>query len=229
MPDAPMIIEDWDRLTFRVNREAYRSDEIFASDRDTVWLHSWLYLGNETEIADPNDFVVRTLAGRPLIFCRDSTGQVQAFLNSCPHRGTVLCRETQGSTKLFQCFYHAWTFRNTGDVAAIPDRQAYESGDDFDETMKLRSVPRLAIHEGFVFVSFDPHGPPLLDHLGEAADYLTMVEQQHAGGMTTLPGVQLYSVRGNWKLAVENAMDGYHFSPTHNTFVGYLRESGFAV
>jgi phenylpropionate dioxygenase-like ring-hydroxylating dioxygenase large terminal subunit len=36
-------------------------------------------------------------------------------------------------------------------------------------------------------------------------------------------------VRGNWKLAVENAMDGYHFSPTHNTFVGYLRESGFAV
>ncbi len=24
-------------------------------------------------------------------------------------------------------------------------------------------------------------------------------------------------------------MDGYHFSPTHNTFVGYLRESGFAV
>src|SRR5256885_5637864 len=144
MPDAPMIIEDWDRLTFRVNREAYRSDEIFARERDTVWLHSWLYLGHETEIADPNDFVVRTLAGRPLIFCRDSTGQVRAFLNSCPHRGTVLCRETQGSSKLFQCFYHAWTFRNTGDVAAIPDRQAYGSGDGFDETMKLRFVPPLA-------------------------------------------------------------------------------------
>ena len=56
-----------------------------------------------------------------------------------------------------------------------------------------------------------------------------MIEDQHEGGMTTLPGVQLYGVRGNWKLAVENAMDGYHFSPTHNTFVGYLRESGFAV
>jgi p-cumate 2,3-dioxygenase alpha subunit len=236
MPDAsqlevavPLILEDWDRLTFRVNREAYRSERVFAREREAIWLRHWLYLGHETEIANPNDFVVRTLAGRPLIFCRDSAGEVHAFLNACPHRGTVLCRETQGSSKLFQCFYHAWTFRNTGDVAAIPDEQAYHASEDFRETMRLRAVPRLASHEGFVFVSFNPDVPPLLEYLGEAADYMTMIEEQHADGMQTLPGVQLYSVRGNWKLAVENAMDGYHFSPTHNTFVGYLRESGFAV
>jgi benzoate/toluate 1,2-dioxygenase alpha subunit len=226
---SPMIVEDWERLTFRVNREAYRADAVFARERANIWLHSWLYLGHETEIAEPNDFKVRTLAGRPLIFCRDSTGEVHAWLNSCPHRGTILCRDTEGSSKLFQCFYHAWTFRNTGDVAAIPDNSAYESLDALNETMKLRPVPRLESHAGFVFVAFDPDVPPLLDHLGAAADYMTMIEQQHEGGMTTLPGVQLYGVRGNWKLAVENAMDGYHFSPTHNTFVGYLRESGFAV
>jgi phenylpropionate dioxygenase-like ring-hydroxylating dioxygenase large terminal subunit len=226
---VPMILEDWDRLTFRVNREAYRSEGIFARELAAIWSRNWLYLGHETEVANPNDFVVRTLAGRPLIFCRDSAGEIRAFLNSCPHRGTVLCRETQGSSKLFQCFYHAWTFRNTGDVAAIPDEQAYQASENFRETMKLRAVPRLESHAGFVFVSFNPDVPPLLDHLGAAADYMSMVEEQHEGGMRTLPGVQLYSVRGNWKLAVENAMDGYHFSPTHNTFVGYLRESGFAV
>ncbi|WP_283138330.1 aromatic ring-hydroxylating oxygenase subunit alpha [Rhizohabitans arisaemae] len=226
---APMIIEDWNRLTFRVNRAAYRSDEVFARERELIWLRNWLYLGHETEIANPNDFKVRTVAGRPLIFCRDTAGEVRAFLNSCPHRGTVLCRDTEGSSKLFQCFYHAWTFRNNGDVAAIPDEAAYESGENLRETMRLRTVPRLAIHEGYVFISFDPDVPPLLDHLGDAADYMTMIEQQHVGGVQTLPGVQLYGVRGNWKLAVENAMDGYHFAPTHNTFVGYLRENGFAV
>lgn len=226
---TPMVVEDWNRLTFRVNREAYRSAEIFAREREEIWLKSWLYLGHETEIAAPDDFRIRTLAGRPLIFCRDSGGEVRAWLNSCPHRGTVLCRATEGSSKLFQCFYHAWTFRNNGEVAAIPDDEAYEGADDLRATMRLRPVPRLESHEGYVFVSFDPAVPPLLEYLGDAADYLTMIEEQHASGMTTLPGVQLYSVRGNWKLAVENAMDGYHFSPTHNTFVGYLRESGFAV
>jgi benzoate/toluate 1,2-dioxygenase alpha subunit len=228
-PRGPMIVEDWEHLTFRVNREAYRSAAIFAAERDRIWMHTWLYLGHESEIGEPNDFTVRTVAGRPLIFCRDSDGEVHAFLNSCPHRGTVLCREREGSTKFFQCFYHAWTFRNNGDVASIPDADAYESSDRFRSLMSLRAVPRLGIHEGYVFVSFDPDVPPLLEHLGDAADYMRMIEQQHVGGMTTLPGVQLYSVRGNWKLAVENAMDGYHFSPTHNTFVGYLRESGFAV
>lgn len=228
-PTAAMIVENWDRLTFRVNRAAYRSDEIFDRERSQIWMQTWLYLGHETEIAHRNDFKVRTIAGRPLIFCRDTAGEIHAFLNSCPHRGTVICRETEGSAKHFQCFYHAWTFRNNGEVSSIPDADAYESSEDFRALMSLRAVPRLEIHEGYVFISFNPDVPPLLDHLGGVADYMTMIEQQHVGGMTTLPGVQLYSVRGNWKLAVENAMDGYHFSPTHNTFVGYLRESGFAV
>lgn len=229
MVDAPLIVEDWDRLTFRVNREAYRSASIFEQERDKIWMHSWLYLGHESELPDPDDFKARTIAGRPLIFCRDSAGQVHAYLNSCPHRGTILCREREGSTKHFQCFYHAWTFRNSGEVSSIPDADAYESSEEFRALMSLREVARIDSHEGYVFISFDPDVPPLLEHLGAAAEYMTMIEQQHDGGMQTLPGVQLYSVLGNWKLAVENAMDGYHFSPTHNTFVGYLRESGFKV
>ena len=60
-------------------------------------------------------------------------------------------------------------------------------------------------------------------------DIISMATLQTPLGMTAMPGVQRYSVKGNWKLGVENAMDGYHFAPTHNTFVGYLRESGYAV
>jgi benzoate/toluate 1,2-dioxygenase alpha subunit len=225
----PLIIEDWNKLAFRVNRAAYRSAEIFDREREQIWLHTWLYLGHETEIPEPDDFKVRTLAGRQLIFCRDYEGQIRVFLNSCPHRGTVLCREREGSAKHFQCFYHAWVFRNDGEIAALPDDTAYECADDFRASMALRTVPRVDSHEGYVFVCFDPGAPPLPEHLGATADYLTMIGQQHQGGMTTLPGVQLYGVRGNWKLAVENAMDGYHFAPTHNTFVGYLRETGFPV
>jgi phenylpropionate dioxygenase-like ring-hydroxylating dioxygenase large terminal subunit len=224
----PLVVQDWDDLTFRVHRRAYRDEELFDRERRAIWDRAWLYLGHETELPDPNDFKVRTLGGRPLIFCRDSAGELHAFLNSCPHRGTVLCRESEGSRKLFQCFYHAWTFRNDGDVAAIPDPGAYPD-EAFRDSMRLRSVARLEVCEGFVFVSFTADVPPLQEWLGDAADYLRMVGEQHVAGMEVLPGTQLYGVRGNWKLAVENAMDGYHFSPTHNTFVGYLRETGFAV
>ena len=31
-----------------------------------------------------------------------ATDRVRAYLNACPHRGTVLCRETEGNAKTFQ-------------------------------------------------------------------------------------------------------------------------------
>jgi phenylpropionate dioxygenase-like ring-hydroxylating dioxygenase large terminal subunit len=224
-----LVTQDWDALTFKVHRGAYREDAVFNRERNEIWGHTWLYLGHETEIPEAGDFKTRTLGGRPLIFVRDRNGEVQAYLNACPHRGTILCRETEGRTKNFQCFYHAWTFRNSGELAALPDSDAYPADSEFVDSLSLRRVARLGIHEGFVFVSFDADVPELLDHLGDAADYMSMTASIGKDGMTTLPGVQKYSVRGNWKLAVENAMDGYHFAPTHNTFVGYLRETGFAV
>ncbi|GAA4718183.1 aromatic ring-hydroxylating oxygenase subunit alpha [Phytohabitans rumicis] len=224
-----VVEEDWDALTFRVHRSAYRSAEVFAREQARIWGSTWLYLGHETEIPNPGDFKTRTLGGRPLIFCRDSAGVVRAFYNACTHRGTILCRHEEGNTKFFQCFYHAWAFTNAGALHALPDDEAYPDVPAFKERMALRQVPRLATHEGFVFVAFSPDVPDLMTHLGRAAHYMSLTARIGAEGMTTLPGVQLYSVKGNWKLAVENAMDGYHFAPTHNTFVGYLRETGFAV
>ena len=120
---SPYIFEDWDARIFRVNREVFRSEEIFARER-RLWDRLWLYLGHETEVPKPGDFKVRTLAGRPLIFARDSKGQVRAYLNACPHRGTILCRETEGNAKTYQCFYHAWTFANTGELVRVSIGQA---------------------------------------------------------------------------------------------------------
>lgn len=226
---GPYIVEDWDQRIFRVNRDVFRSPELFARERRLVWDRAWLYLGHETELPKPGDFKQRTLAGRPLIFCRDSQGRARAYLNACPHRGTILCRETEGNAKTFQCFYHAWTFANTGELVGIPDAEAYPEEWSFVETMGLREVPRVENYRGFVFVSFDPSVRPLPDHLADARDFLDLMVDHSERGLEVIPGTHLYGIRGNWKLAVENAMDGYHFSPTHITFVEYLKTTGYVT
>lgn len=226
---ATFLHDEPSTLSFKVNREAYRSNAVFNSERNEIWNGTWLYLGHETELPKPGDFKIRTLGGRPLIFVRDSGGVIRAFYNACPHRGTILCREAEGNKKNFQCFYHAWAFSNSGDLVALPGPEAYAADEKFKADHGLRPVQRLGIHEGFVFVAFTEQVPDLLEHLGQAADYISMTAQIGADGMETLPGVQHYSVKGNWKLTVENGLDGYHFAPTHNTFVGYLRETGFQV
>src|SRR5688572_20934835 len=103
------IREDRDANTFRVNRAALRDAEVFRLEQERIWAHSWLYLGHESEIGQRGDYRVRTLGGRPLIFCRDDEGRVHAYFNSCPHRGTTICRDDGGNARFFRCFYHAWT------------------------------------------------------------------------------------------------------------------------
>lgn len=226
---SSLVREDRDARVFRVHRSALRSPEVFARERERIFARSWLYVGHESELAAPGDFLVRMVGGRQVIFCRDEDGAIRIWLNTCPHRGTTLCRESGGNARFFRCFYHAWSFSPSGALVSLPGKEAYPADDDFRDRLGLRPAPRFATRSGFVFLSYAVDGPDLDDHLAGAGDHLDLVADHSSTGMEVLPGTQKYGVKGNWKLAVENAMDGYHFTPTHITFVDYLKESGFAT
>lgn len=221
--------EDVERGVFRVHRSAYRSPSVFEAERRRIWERCWLYLGHTSELPEAGDYLVRTVGGRPLIFLRDGDGRIRAFLNACPHRGTEVCRDAGGHTQRFRCFYHAWTFDTTGKLISLPSPSSYPSGSSFKERLGLRPVAKLAIERDFVFISFDPGAPDLRQYLGGAADFLALVADHSSIGMEVIPGTQRYRSRANWKLGIENAMDGYHFAPSHITFLEYLRRTGFTT
>ncbi|MGA8296241.1 MAG: aromatic ring-hydroxylating dioxygenase subunit alpha [Acidimicrobiales bacterium] len=223
------IREDWDAGIFRVHRDAFRSQEVFEREQEALWSDGWLFLGHTTELVQPGDYKVRKLGGRPLIFLRDVNGVIRAFLNSCPHRGTTVCREEEGNARHLRCFYHAWTFDTEGRLVSLPSPDAYPDSDDFRSRLGLRPVAQLEILRDFVFVSFNPDAPPLAEYLGPAAEFIHLVADQSAVGMRALEGTQRYTARANWKLLVENAMDGYHFAPSHVTFLEYLKRTGYTT
>jgi benzoate/toluate 1,2-dioxygenase alpha subunit len=223
------IDEDLPAGIFRVHRSAYRDDAVFAAERQRIWGRCWLFLGHTSELPSPGDFKLRTIGGRQLIFLRDEDGGIRAFLNSCPHRGTAVCREPEGNARHLRCFYHAWTFDTRGRLVSLPSPEAYPQDSSFRARLGLRPVGRLEVLRDFVFISFDPAGPPLDAYLGPARDYFELVADHSEAGMRVVPGTQHYLSRANWKLGVENAMDGYHFGPSHITFVEYLKRTGFTT
>jgi len=225
----PYIDEDVSAGIFRVHRRAYRDPSVFATERARLWGRCWLYLGHASEVPTAGDFLLRVIGGRELIFLRDIQGVLRAYLNSCPHRGTAVCREPAGHAQRFRCFYHAWTFDTEGRLVSLPSPEAYQDRSAMRERLGLRSVPRLEVLHDFVFISFDPEAADLATYLGEAADFLELVADHSEAGMRVVPGVQRYSSRANWKLGVENAMDGYHFAPSHITFLEYLQRTGFVT
>ncbi len=219
------VDDDVQRGLFRVQREAFLSDEILELERARIFDRSWLYLGHESEVAQPGDFRVRELGARRVIFVRGRDGVVRALLNACTHRGAEVCRERGGHANSFQCFYHGWTFRNDGTLIGVPGEEAYGPGFS-REKLGLPEANRLESYRGFFFVSFDPDIVPLREYLAGAAEYLDLVADQSELGMEIVGGTQSYAINANWKLLVENSYDGYHAQVAHARYLKYLAASG---
>ena len=220
-----LIKDDPAGRVFQVNRMAMTSQDIFAREQRRIFDRCWLYLGHESEIPQSGDFRTRTLVGRPLIFCRGEDGKARALINSCPHRGAMVCREKQGNAKAFHCLYHSWSFKNTGEILDLPGAEAYSGAFD-SRAFSLAPVPRQASYRGFFFICFNRDAQPLEDYLAGAKDYLDAVADQGEQGMEVIAGTQLYCARANWKLLVENSIDFYHTVPLHKTYFKFLKDFG---
>jgi p-cumate 2,3-dioxygenase alpha subunit len=213
-------------LSFSVNREVFVSRDILEREREAVFGRCWIYVGHASELRSPGDFKTRTVAGRPVIFCRDRNGQVRCFINSCRHRGAMVCRERDGNARNFFCMYHGWTYNTDGTLRNVPGEESYPAG--FDKSaMGLVPVARLASYRDFYFVSFDPDVIDLETYLAGAKPYIDLVvDQSPSGRMEIISGVQEYDIKANWKLLVENSVDDYHLLATHATWLNYMRNSG---
>jgi p-cumate 2,3-dioxygenase subunit alpha len=216
------VAEDIPAGTFRVNRAALADEDVFQDEMRSIFDRCWLYVGHESEIPKPGDFRARDVGNRPLVFWHGYDGVKRVFYNTCRHRGALVCRVPEGNTRSMSCFYHAWTYGSTGALNGLPSEEGY--GPTFDRaSMGLHSPAKVESYRGFVFACFDPGAVDLRTYLAGAADYLDLVADQ-AEVMEVVPGAHEFSADANWKLFVENSLDGYHLMPVHITYFEYLEK-----
>ncbi|HUZ74864.1 MAG TPA: aromatic ring-hydroxylating dioxygenase subunit alpha [Stellaceae bacterium] len=220
------VIEDRERMTFSVDRETLVSPDVLEREHRAIFETCWIYVGHGSEVAHPGDFKSRLVAGRPIILCRDRQNAVRCFLNTCRHRGALVCTEREGTTRYFTCRYHGWTYDTDGSLHNVPGEDAY--GANFDRAgLGLVPAPRLEAYRDFYFLNLDPNAVALDTYLAGAKEYIDLVvEQSPSGQLEVIAGAQEYDIRANWKLLVENSVDDYHLPTTHTTWLNYMRSAG---
>ena len=119
------IMDDQDAGLFRVNRRAFTDPECLADERRRIFDKCWIYVGHESEVPHAGDYRSRNVAGRPMILVRGDDSVVRVLLNTCTHRGSLVCRQKSGNAKTFQCPYHAWTFNSRGQLVGVPGEDSY--------------------------------------------------------------------------------------------------------
>ncbi len=225
MITPPYVIDDRETPRFRVHRGTMVDDDVLELERKNIFDRSWLYVGHESEIENPHDFRTRNVGGRPIIFQRDTAGQVRVFVNSCPHRGMQIETRGEGHGRFLKCFYHGWSFNTEGDLVALPGEEAY--GENFDRhNLCLVRPAKVESFRGFVFLSWAESIVDLQTYLAGACDILDLFADQSEEGMQVIGGSHLYAARSNWKLLSENSADGYHALTTHHRYLAMLKDSG---
>lgn len=218
----------WDELVRedRVHRSLYTDPAVFAEEMQRVFGgESWVYLAHESQLPKPHSFQSVRMGLRQVLVTRDRDGELHAVFNRCAHRAATVCREESGIAKSFQCPYHGWTFRNTGELVGVPWPQGYA---DFDKAeFGLTAVTRVEGYRGFVFGTMNPDAPSVEDYLGQAAPWLDYwIDRAPGGEVQVLAGAYRMGYRGNWKLAYDNAGDGYHPSFSHRSLLEMAARMG---
>ena len=172
-------------------------------------------VGHESEVRRPGDFKTLHMGTQPIILSRDEDGELHVLLNSCRHRGALVCRSERGNTKSFECLYHAWTYNLDGSLAGLPKEEGY--GASFQKKdVRLWRAPRIETFCGLIFACLDENVMPLLEFLGPAAEFIELALKSGDEGEVT--GINEYRYQGNWKLHLDNTIDGYHVRYLHRFF-----------
>ncbi len=207
----------------KIHASLYTDPHIFEQELEKIFYRVWVFVGHDSEVPEPGDYVTRQIGRQPVLMVRDKAGAVSVFLNRCAHRGTLVCPAESGNARAFTCPYHGWTYDLSGQLTGVPFPGAY--GPDFNKgDHHLPRAARCDSYRGFVFASLNPEGPSLADHLGIASRLIDRAcDLSPEGELDLSAGWVKHRYMSNWKMIPENDTDGYHLGFVHRSV---LRSAG---
>ena len=206
----------------------YTYPAILAIEKTRIFQRTWQLVGTLSQpcgevngvtrtIADPETHFTADVSGEPIIIVRDKQGTLRAFSNVCRHRAGPIALGS-GCKNVLRCQYHGWTYTLDGRLIGTPDVEGVEF---FDRSTMGMFPLRCETWEQFIFINFDPNTEPLSTFLGQ------IPEQSRGFQFSGLEMVERrdYIINCNWKVYVDNYLEGYHIPIAHP---GLMREIDYS-
>lgn len=215
------LVRDQAKGEYRLDREVFTDEALFELEMRHIFEGNWVYVAHESQLSKPHDFLTTTIGRQPVVLTKQTDGQIGGFVNVCSHRGARVCREKRGNQKIFSCGFHGWSYDSAGRLVNVTDEKGGAYPPNFDrKKLGLKPVARLENYRGFIFASLNPDVVPLREYLAGARTFIDLYADQSPGGkFELLRGATRYTYRGNWKLQVENGLDGYHVNAVHANYM----------
>ncbi len=203
---------------YSLDAPLYNDPHMFRVDMEEIFQKEWLFVGMTSEIPKRGDYITVEIGQNPVLIIRDADGSVNAFHNTCRHRGSRICTEHRGKVANLVCPYHQWTYDLKGNLLFA----GTEMGDSFEKQKHGLKKAHCKNAGGFIFVSLAEEAPQ-----GDFDEFLATLDEYMAPydvENTKLAAESNMYERANWKLVLENNRECYHCAGSHPELLNTLLE-----
>ena len=191
---------------FSLPQPMYNDPGLYDLDLDLLFGQRWVLAGFECQIREPGQYFVMELGRNSIIVIRDDKGQVNAFFNTCRHRGSRICDAEAGKVRRLVCPYHQWSYKLDGSFSNAPNMH-----EGFDPTgLDLRPV-NIEIIAGTIWLCTAAKAPDFAPHADSVRPFL----EPHNLAQAKVAHVTKAYVNANWKVVDENSRECYHCPTGH--------------
>ncbi|MDZ4766608.1 MAG: SRPBCC family protein [Chloroflexota bacterium] len=187
----------------------YTDPAFLDAEKLKIFATTWQPIGRVDQLQRPGDFFTAELVGEKLVITRGLDGGLRAFYNVCMHRAGPVA-VGKGNRKSLQCRYHGWTYGLDGKLMNAPE---FDGVNEWEKSAICLASVRCEAWGPFVFVNLDPDAAPLMDMLQPIDDEIRAKGFQ----IQSMRSVERrdYHIDCNWKVYVDNYLEGYHVPIAH--------------
>lgn len=208
-------------LATTIPADWYTQPSALDLDRERIFYRTWQLVGRVAQVSAPGDFFTCTVTDEPIVVARATDGALHAFYNVCRHRAGPVAQGA-GNRKALQCRYHGWTYGLDGRLLTTPE---FEGVRCFEKADNGLAPVRVDTWGPFVFVNLDAHAPSLRETLGAIPDETSHLPLDRMAFYKRVD----YEIACNWKVYVDNYLEGYHIPLAHPSLFKEIDYSAYRV
>jgi choline monooxygenase len=202
----------------------YTDHRILELEHRTVFSHSWQMVGRVEQVRQPGQFLTCQIAGEPILIIRGRDGVLRGFFNVCRHHAAAVMTEPGGKAEYLRCPYHGWTYDLQGALIHTPE---FGGVQNFDRSANGLVPVQIAEWQHWLFAKLEPGGLSLKEQLGR-----DLIERFEPLNLERLKWFERrhYSLNCNWKIFVDNYLDGgYHVPHIHGSLHSVLDPGKYKI
>lgn len=181
--------------------------DVFDWECQVLTRHHWQIVAPAEKLKTAGDVFTTDLGGAPVVITRAESNELNGFFNVCRHRAGPVAICSANNQRHLRCAYHGWTYSLNGQLIHAPEM---DEAAEFNPTDICLQQIDVREWQGFIFarVGAGPEFKEMLDALERRA------------GNNVFEGIEYHSSRrydlaANWKVYVDNFLEGYHLPFVH--------------